>query len=104
MDKNVLWIIVIIGIIIIAFILFRKKTIIATSPTIGKSPLAMVPGYNQAIKAASIVEKPAAHLFNAVNNGVTSALQHIPVAGKILSIPTKVAGTVVNDTLKFLGF
>ena len=97
-------ILLIVAVVLVGWIWFRNRKLVATSTAVNKNLLGSIPGYGQAVKVLSLVEKPAAKIFNTVDNTVTSALQHVPIIGNVLAMPTKIAGTVVNDTLHFLGF
>jgi hypothetical protein len=99
--------------LLIAFLLYehhKAAVAAAKAKASGKTGNALVklaeeiPVYGTAVKAAAVVEKPVIKAFNAVNNTVTAGIQHIPVAGKYLALPTKAAGKVVNGVMNFLGF
>jgi hypothetical protein len=105
-------ILVLLALAVVLFVAYmhHKKTLVPApnapkaNNSVGGQLAKNVPIYGAAVKAASVVEKPAAAIFNGVNNAVTSGLSHIPVVGGIISEPTKIAGKVVNGALNFLGF
>jgi hypothetical protein len=95
------------GLALVFFFFNRKKVPVKSAPAnngvLGQISKA-VPAVGLLQKAVGTVEKPVAQIFNSVNNTLTAGLQHIPVAGKYLAMPTKAVGTIVNDTLHFIGF
>jgi hypothetical protein len=96
------------GLALVFFFFNRKKVVTQTKVANNNSVLGQlskaVPAVGYLQKAVGVVEKPVAQIFNSVNNTLTAGLQHIPVAGKYLAMPTKAVGTVVNDVLKVIGF
>ena len=62
-----------------------------------------IPVYGTAIKAVGVVGRPVNSALDKVNKGITSGLQHIPVAGKYLAMPNEIAGKAVKSVNNWLG-
>jgi hypothetical protein len=84
----------------------KAKAAAAAKTTTGQisGALKSIPGYKQVLGVAGIAEKPAAAVVNGVLNTTSAALQHIPIAGKVLAAPVKAVDSVFNGVVHSLGF
>jgi hypothetical protein len=85
-----------------ALALLAKKP----SQTLGMKAIALgeqVPIYGQALKVVATVGKPVNHALDKVNAGITTGLQHIPIAGKYLAMPNQALGSGIKKLNSWLG-
>jgi hypothetical protein len=117
------WQIVVVAlIVIIAFFAYRRNRAVLlakSKPSGGLSQLDSVlkpgqgvevrrgaeaiPVVGTFVKAAGYVGKPINNTLDKVNKGITTGLQHIPVAGKYLAMPNEIAGKAVKSVNNWLG-
>jgi hypothetical protein len=108
--------------ILLVFVFYRRhraKLLAASKPTGGLSALdsilkpgqgvsarkaaEAIPVYGTVVKAVGVVGRPLNNTLDKVNKGITSGLQHIPVAGKYLAMPNEIAGKAVKSINNWLG-
>jgi hypothetical protein len=103
------WAIVLIVAVVVLFLFFhfRKKPVIKSSTAgIGvqlRKAAEGIPVYGSVVKAVGVVGKPVNSALDRVNKGITTGLQHIPVAGKYLAMPNQIAGSAVKKVNDWLG-
>jgi len=81
-------------------IVARARTALQPTAALQHIPVVGGTAANIASKASAIPMRTTL----AVNNAVTKSLEHIPVAGKALALPSKVVGNVTSKVTSFLGF
>jgi hypothetical protein len=62
-----------------------------------------IPVYGTVVKAVGVVGRPINNALDKVNKGITTGLQHIPVAGKYLAMPNEIAGKAAKSINNWLG-
>jgi len=95
-------------VVLFLFFRFRKKPAIkaAGGASLGvqlRKASENIPIYGTFVKAAGVVGKPVNSALDKVNKGITTGLEHIPVAGHYLAMPNKIAGSTVKKINDWIG-